>query len=293
MPRMSERVPEPNRPHRWDLVRGDQLGSLLEGVDALDLWFLDDLMDCAARVLALSGGGDLYFVGRSGDSVFDLLSGVLSGTSAQDRLHQLPLSLYGLLGENLSPAETRQLRANLTAAGLAPQDLMRRKHPTVLVDLVHRGSTFTNLYGELRAWIADERAGWGVIRRKLRFVGVTWRTHTSPNTWRWHQHVEWTRDLPAYAVRNVSLNGRVWSYLGNMQPKTAKSFRRERWGDHESTVPRHDDIGRRALVEAVRIVEHGRSPEGRAAFLRHVPRDLVAREPWSRSLISEVRDMAR
>ncbi|QVQ51203.1 hypothetical protein J4H86_20610 [Spiractinospora alimapuensis] len=290
---MPERVPEPNRPHRWDLVRGDQLGSLVEGIDEYELGFVDEITDCAARVLALSGGGDLYFVGRSADSVFDLLSGVLSGTSAQDRLHHLPLSLYGLLGENLRPAETRQLRANLTAAGLAPQDLMRRKHPIVLVDLVHRGSTFTNLYRELRAWIDDERAGWDVIRRKLRFVGITWRTHTSPNTWRWQQHAEWTRDLPAHAVRNVSLRDHVWSYLGNRQPKTTKSFRRERWSDHEATVPRHDDIGRRALIEAVLIVEHGRSPEGRAAFLRCVPRDLTNREPWSRSLIREVRDAAR
>jgi hypothetical protein len=54
---------EPNRPFRWDLVRPDQLGSMLDGVEAPALSFLDELVDCAARVLAQCGDGDLYFVG--------------------------------------------------------------------------------------------------------------------------------------------------------------------------------------------------------------------------------------
>jgi hypothetical protein len=61
-------------------------------------------------------------------------------------------------------------------------------------------------------WIAEERAQWDVIRRKLRFVGVTVRHKTSPNTFRWQQHAPWTRLLPARAVVNVSLEGPAWAY---------------------------------------------------------------------------------
>jgi hypothetical protein len=73
-------VPEPIRPFRWDLVRPDQLGSLLDGVEVPQLFFLDGLVECAARVLAQCGDGELYFVGRSVDSLYDLLSGALADT---------------------------------------------------------------------------------------------------------------------------------------------------------------------------------------------------------------------
>ncbi|MFI6826045.1 hypothetical protein ACIBG5_02990 [Kribbella sp. NPDC050241] len=58
---------EPNRPFRWDLVRPDQLGSLLDDVGEPSLFFLDDLIECAARVLAQCADGELYFV----DLVFE------------------------------------------------------------------------------------------------------------------------------------------------------------------------------------------------------------------------------
>ena len=34
---------EPNRPFRWDLIRPDQLGSLLDDVQSWELSFLEDL----------------------------------------------------------------------------------------------------------------------------------------------------------------------------------------------------------------------------------------------------------
>jgi hypothetical protein len=67
----------PRRPYRWDLVAPDQLGSLLDGTVSPSLFFLSDLVECAGKVVARSGGGDLVFVGRSLDSMFDLLSGAV------------------------------------------------------------------------------------------------------------------------------------------------------------------------------------------------------------------------
>jgi hypothetical protein len=279
---------EPNQPFRWDLVRPDQLGSLLDGVEEPRLLFLDELVDCAGRVLAQSADGELYFVGRSVDSLYDLLSGALAGSAWQDRLHSLPLSFYGYDGHGLDPVELRQLRTNLTAAGLAPADLMRGR-PTVFVDLVHMGSTFGNLYAVLREWIDEDKAQWDVIRRQLRFVGITSREKTSPNTWRWHQHAEWTAELPAAAVRNVSLDPSVWSYFGDHQHKTATSFRRTRWSDPEVTEPRHDPKGRLALAEAVRLIERARTPEIRRRIADRLSREPTAGERWTRALQQSLR----
>ncbi len=86
-------MPEPNRPFRWDPVRPDHLGTL--PADPPDLWYVDDLVECAGQVLARCADSDLYLVGRSADSVFDLLSGALEHTTWRDRLHQVPLSVFG------------------------------------------------------------------------------------------------------------------------------------------------------------------------------------------------------
>ncbi|MEI8406094.1 MULTISPECIES: hypothetical protein [unclassified Kribbella] len=274
---------EPNRPFRWDLVRPDQLGSLLDGVAQPDLFFLDDLVDCAARVLAQCGDGELYFVGRSVDSLFDLLSGALADTDWRSRLHPLPLSLFQSDGQDLTVAELGQLRTNLAAGGLAPADLMRGR-PTVFVDLVYQGSTFENLYAVLRRWIDDDRAQWDVIRRQLRFIGITVRRKTSPNTWRWHQHADFAGELPAAGFRNVSLDGPIWSYFGNTQPKTAASFRRSAWSDPEVTTPRRDEKARAALAEAVALVERARTPEVRRQLADRLTREPTINERWLREL---------
>lgn len=141
---------EPNLPFRWDIPGGERTGSLTDGIDD-DPSYVDVLAECAAKVLARSADGDLYFVGRSPDSVYDLLSGVLADTSHHARLHRLPLSLYGLDGEDLTPDERAQLRVDLAASGISPRTLAARDRPLVFTDLVARGSTFGNLHRELRA----------------------------------------------------------------------------------------------------------------------------------------------
>ncbi len=276
---------EPIRPFRWDLVRPDHLGSLLDGIPEPDLWFLDELTDCAAKVLARSGNGELYFVGRSADSVFDLLGGALPDPR---RLHSLPLSTgwmnHPLLGA-LRPAEVAQLRANLAAHGLAPETLARGTRPVTFVDVVSSGGTFGHLVGILRGWTADARGNWPAVRRRIRIVGLTWRVPTSPKTRRWHQHAAWVRDLPAGSIRNVSVEPGVLSYLANDQPKLTPSFRRDRWAAEDVREPAHDHRTRRALAEAVAVVEAGRSPAVRKRLVRGLTREPAIAEPWLRDLV--------
>ncbi|WP_328458456.1 hypothetical protein [Amycolatopsis sp. NBC_00438] len=272
---------EPNRPFRWDLVRPDHLGSLLDGVPEPDLWFLDDLVECAAKVLARSENGELYFVGRSGDSVFDLLGGALPDPA---RLHLLPLStgLVGGLWGGLAATEVAQLRANLAAHGLTPELLARGAKPVVFVDVVSSGRTFGQLLDILRDWAADERADWPAIRRRLRIVGLTRRTHTSPNTWRWQQHTAWAREV---TIRNVSVETALFGYLADHQQKLARSFGRFSWAAGDVRSPARDHRTRRALAEAVALVEAGRSPAVRDQLARVLTREPAIAGPWLRDLV--------
>lgn len=273
---------EPNRPFRWDLVRPDHLGSLVDGLPEPDLWFLGDLAECAAKVLARSGDGELYFVGRSADSVFDLLGGALPDPG---RLHLLPLSTASIdswFSGRLHPAEVAQLRANLSAHGLSPAVLARGSRPIVFADVVSTGRTMKQLLDILRDWAAEDRADWPAVRRRLRIAGLTRRTHTSPNTHRWQQHAEWAREV---TIRNVSVESALFSYLADRQPKLTRSFGREWWAAPDVREPARDDRTRRALAEAVAIVEAGRTPAVRERLARVLEREPAISEPWLRDLV--------
>jgi hypothetical protein len=217
---------EPLRPFRWDLAGQARLGSLLDDVPAPDLWFLDELVACAARVLALSADGDLHFVGRSMDSMYDLLSGALRETSWNERLSVL---------------------------------------------------------------FEDEREQWDVIRLKLRFAGITWRKHTSPNTVRWQQRSEWTAALPPRAIKNVSMRYDVWSYFGDRQPKATVTFRPVRWLDEAVTEPGRNAVRLTGLAEAAALVEVGARRETREELARRLADEPAFRESWLRSLALELR----
>lgn len=280
-------MPTPNLPFRWDLIRRDHLGALLDGRPEPDLPHLDAIVECGAKVLARSGDGDVHFVGRSADSVFDVLSGALSATGRPGRVRLLPFSAPR--PGALVPHEIRQLRANMTALGLSPHALARRRTPYVLADLVDSGATFTHLYGFLRDWARDERESWDVIRLKLRFLGLTGREKTSPKTRRWWQNAAWTAELPRRNVTNVSVDWGTWCYLGNSQHKLTASFRHDSWASASVTVPAHDDRTLDALAEAVAFVERGRTGEVRERIARHLSREPSFTEPWARSLALALR----
>ncbi|MET7420083.1 hypothetical protein [Dactylosporangium sp. NPDC005555] len=278
-------------PFRWDLVTPDQLGSLLDGVDAPDLWFLDELVACTGKVVARGGNGDLVFVGRSLDSMYDLLGGALDGRVG---LRRLPFSFARPVVRRgrrwrqraLTQAEVAQARRMVQGVGAAPRDLARGARPVTFVDVVSEGGTFTDLYTLLREWIDEEREPWPVIRRKLRFVGVTSRRQTSPNAYRWQQDdAPWTGELPARAVVNVSLDRQVWSYFGDDQTKLTRSFRPERWLAGADGPDRGEQT-RAALAEAVALVHYGRSREGRRALARATAGEPALAEPWLRTLVT-------
>jgi hypothetical protein len=286
---------EPNVPFRWDLVTPDRLGSMVAEPVDLDPVFLDALVDCSAKLLARTAGGDLVFVGRSLDSIFDLLGGALDGCDPAPRTARLPFSFargWKVSGTRfrkrpLSGGERDQARVVLAGLDLTPHLLARRHRPVSFVDIVSTGGTFGDLFAVLRDWIEDEHEQWDVIRTKLRFIGVTRRTHTSPNTFRWQQHAAWTPQLPGRSVVNVSLSAPAWHYLADYQVKLTRSFRPEQWLG-EADGPGRSERTRLALAEAVALVSYGRSAAGRRALIRAIDGEPALTEPWLRSLVQQL-----
>ena len=276
------------RPFRWDVAKRSELGSLAN-VELPETYpgFEDDLFACAARLLALAGDSELVFVGRSPHALFDLLGGLLFGTSWQERLRLLNISLKWS-----GPPTGEQLKAlypYLADVGLEPHALARSKRTVALVDVVDYGKTFEQLVAILADWTHQVGAEWRAVARKLRIAGITWRTHTSPNTWRWQQHAEWVDELRLHEIKNVSAPTRLATALAADVPKTGASFHPHRWGDEEAAAPTHDREARQALALAVHLFDLGRTREARERFARELVGGPAMKERWFRSLVLEIR----
>lgn len=71
-----------DKPFRWNLTHRNHLGNLLDGErSATYNNFDDELLRCSSRIMAFAGDSDLVFVGRSTESIFDFLSGLLFDSS--------------------------------------------------------------------------------------------------------------------------------------------------------------------------------------------------------------------
>jgi hypothetical protein len=280
-------------PFRWKLADRPRLGALLQGRrEWLDSGTFEQLRECSVRVVAAAADGDLVFVGRSPESIFDYLTGVLSDTSWSDRAVLLNISMRYESAEQLArthPQALAAIRTQLAAVGLSPAELARCARPKVFVDLVYGGSTFGHLLGLLEHWAAATGVDVAAVRRRIRFVGITVRTKNSPNTWRWYQQVEWCRRVSRSALRSVSVAYGLWTYLGDYQKKVARWHPPARWDAEDASLPPRDEDALEALRLAHRIHERGRGREERSRFAAALAAQPQLREPSVRRLVLELR----
>jgi len=75
----------------------------------------------------------------------------------------------------------------------------------------------------------------------VRLVGITERTHNSPNTWRWQQHVDWIATLGRSRIKNVSMARGWWQHFAQHQDKVSEIVEdrypphRDQWQNHCDT----------------------------------------------------------
>lgn len=306
---------QPIYPFRWDIMKRSQLGRLLDGPvadpyawieqeltgspwndsprtgSAQYAWFMRELVRSGARALAFAGDADLYFVGRSPESLFDYLSGLLFGTPWAGRPHLLHFSArgYSLTGIAQSdPAAVHEFRRYLAHLALDPPGLVRRERPVAFVDVVASGGTLEQLIGFLYQWCRELGGDWDAVRRKLRIVGLTPQAKTSPKTWRWQQHADWVARLEPGAIKNVAIPGGFFYYLAGAQTKLTQSFPPWRWADPTITLPRYDTPTLMALGRAVALFDAGRARAHRARFARELSRQPAMAHAWFRALVREL-----
>ena len=282
-----------DKPFRWNLTDRSHLGGLLDGERAGTYHnFNDDLLRCSSRILAFAGDSDMVFVGRSPESIFDYLSGLLFDSTWFERLELLHFSMR-FRDENMirqeHPQAVEAMRQYLKQINLHPEAIATKKRPIAFVDLVLSGDTFGRLVTFLFNWSNEIGYEWQAVRRRIRLVGITIRTKTSPNTWRWQQHADWIHLLKNGAVKNVSVTRDFWSYLGDYQPKVSRSYTPERWGDSALNVPNYTAEQLKALRLAFDLFELGRTKVQRLKFASYLTEESTMKHAWFKNILMELR----
>ena len=127
------------------------------------------------------------------------------------------------------------------------------------------------------------------MRQKLRIVGMTERTKTSPKTWRWQQHAEWIDLLPRSAIKNVSIPYSLFHYIGAGQPKLQVSFSPACWNDPSLRQPWRDDDAKMAVRLARALHVAGRQKQSKLTLTRLMSDQAAVRNAWFRQLIRVIR----
>ena len=297
-------------PFRWDVTRREQLGRLADAAPAEAYpEFRHDLRRCCAGVVSAAPDCDLFFVGRSPESLFDYLSGVFEGTRPERDLRLVLFSMRDCGMREVRRSYPRGLAAleqYFRSLGLDPASLGARERPVALVDLIYSGVTFDNLVRLFYEWALRSRAYWRSVRRKLRIVGVVESdARPGPSSYRWQSARPFARHaLQRGAIRNVAVPYRLWDYLGNNQTKVAESYPPQDWGRNSATAApvggawrwQASEWERYQLRAAVRLAhdlyQSGRSREERGAFITALAEAGGLRDAAVRSLALEIRRSA-
>lgn len=281
------------KPFRWNMACSHLLRRLGRGRSTtVPAHQQDRLLRCTAHVLRAGGVSDFVFVGRSLESVYDLLCGALAPTTWYDRVQLLQLSL-----RNHSPEEFQQrypnrmasLRSYFRAVQLTPRQILDRPRPVVFIDVVDRGSTFGNLSRLLHLW-SDNSAVWQQVRERLAWVAVISEKPPDGDSHWQPSRVPWTEDYAPAQVQRVFLKTSLWCYLADHQGKTTVSYTPRRWGNPD--VGRPPDKG--GVLEAARgareLYRQGEKSRHRLAALLDEPPQPI---PLIASLARELRREAR
>ena len=276
-------------PFRWNLIHRNHLGKLIEGDRARTYNALtEDLLLCCSRIVAFSDDSNLVFVGRSPESIFDYLSGLLFDSAWIERLELLHFSMRFREESKIReeyPGAIAAMREYLEHLGLHPETIATKNRPIGFVDLVATGDTFGRLITFLFNWSNEIKFDWNAVKRRIRIIGITERKKTSPKTWRWQQHSDWISLLGTRAVKNVSISYDLWDYLGNYQQKVSLSYTPSRWGNPTLALPSYTEDQLMALRLAFDLFELGRTKEKREELVALLTNESAMKHDWFRNLV--------
>lgn len=279
------------KPFRWNLAKKEQLGKLIEGERAETHKSYDtELKQSAAKLLAFSKNAKLIFVGRSPENYYDYLSGVLTHSSYQNKLHYLNMSNRYQSIKDLKlnqPQAYQALKNHFAELGISPQSILEPKQKICFVDLVSSGGTFEALFEFMQSWTNELNLDFKQVKAKISFLGITYRTKNSPNTWRWQQRASWVKEQQVKNIKNLSISADLWHYLGNWQDKVSPTNPPEKWASDSILLPSREEQNLKALRRAYDLYSQGQNET--TAFSSLLSQEDAMKEVWFRQLLNDLR----
>ncbi len=283
------------KPFRWSLANREQLGSLPDlavNPQPPDRAFCDELRRASARILALSDGADLAFIGRSPENFFDYLSGVFQSVNGAPDLHIVQYSMRwpGEGGVEALPADKVQaLFDYFRSEGVDPASIATGPRPLALVDFIASGGTMQYLVELLQRMAHQDGVDWNGVQRRLRIIGLTSRTKNSPNTWRWQQNQTWLDQVPDMVIKNVSADWGFLYNIANIQNKVTHANHPGRWGELEGRQHAPSQAQLDAIAFAVALFDLGNQREERARLAGEMATTHQMRQPNTRALVAALK----
>ncbi|WP_084395645.1 hypothetical protein [Henriciella aquimarina] len=282
-------------PFRWNFDKREQLGSWIE--DVADFHpphpeDLESLRTISARILAMSDGASLAFIGRSPENFYDYLSGCLDGVGEAPPLTLVPFSMRWI-GEGEAAAipahKFEGLKAALASRGLDPAAIAAGKRPVALVDMIAYGGTMEALIKVLHRMAGESGTDWTAVQRRLKIIGLRVRTKNSPNTWRWQQHQRWLDLIPDTVIKNISAPPGFIFLIANSEEKVTRSFHYGRWDSEAAGAEPPDEAQRRAMALAAWLYDLGHTREERHRLSRLIAACPEMKQAATRALVSRLR----
>lgn len=283
------------QPFRWSFDKREQLGSWLDHAADFRPPHREDLAalrKAAARILAMSDGANLAFIGRSPENFYDYLCGCFNGLGGVPDLSLVPFSMRwaGAGGAAaIPPYKFAGLREALEGNRLSPARIATAERPTALVDMVAYGGTMEALVKVLHRMAGDDGTDWNAVQQRLRIIGLKVRTKNSPNTWRWQQHQDWLDLIPDAVIKNVSAPAGFVFLIANTSEKVTKSFHYGRWDKDEAGAETPTGEQLRGMKQAAWLYDLGNTREERQHLSGLVARRPEMKQASVRALVSALR----
>jgi len=199
--------------------------------------FCTELVSVTSQILNKCHDGELYFLGRSLEHSYDYLMGAFKEIPTwHDRLHNVIISMKGILdglnylhSENIAGFE-RQMRFHK----LMPDDIIRRKRKTVIIDVIFGGGTLECFVECLEHLAVRNKLSVKDMKSKLVFVAIQKQSHFEKSR---TEQVMWDLDfinecgLGRNSFHLLPVGDDFWVFCGNESNKKADTYPSDMWAD--------------------------------------------------------------
>jgi hypothetical protein len=199
----------------------------------------NQIVEAAARVIEKCFNGNIYFIGRSPEYIYDYLRSALKDLKAwRDRCRLVIISTAKAPGYMDLTEEARDgLKTYLEKEGLSPGNIIRGRKRTCLVDFLFSGRTITVLVNFLFNWCIELKLNRQDLLYKIDAIMFITRSDKErlrrisvmdlfPNAF-------WINSC-GFGQRSffpVSVDDEFWFECAENEPKITDSYTHTEWGD--------------------------------------------------------------